>query len=159
MLDINDAIAVCDHKSGRQKRLSYIFACKYDGCRASIRIEKSAFKRCTGFCRQHAKSNKLKPFGQAFNAIKNNALRKQLEFSLTYNEFEFLAQLSHCNYCGSIINRKQFNHTAYYLDRKDNNKGYVFDNLVVCCTACNLMKRDWLSYEEFKRLTAFSVPR
>ena len=157
MIDLKDAIAFIEHYTGKQKRRSYIFACRYEGCNNSIRIERSAFKKCSGFCRKHARANRGRPYGQSFNAIKNRARRKRLSFDLTYNQFEFLVQISCCHYCGeSNIEWKTFNDgTRSNLDRKDNKLGYTFSNVVVCCTECNLMKRDWLSYEEFKAVRLF----
>lgn len=38
---------------------------------------------------------------------------------------------------------------AYYLDRKNNDRGYEKGNLVVCCTRCNRGKSDQFSYEEW----------
>lgn len=38
-----------------------------------------------------------------------------------------------CHYCGEAI-------PTAGLDRVDNTKGYVLDNLVSCCTFCNAAK-------------------
>lgn len=34
------------------------------------------------------------------------------------------------------------------LDRKDNEKGYVKDNIVLCCSRCNLIKSNFFNEEE-----------
>ena len=38
--------------------------------------------------------------------------------------------------------------SALTFDRKDNNEGYTIDNLALSCRRCNLMKGDWLTYEQ-----------
>jgi hypothetical protein len=40
----------------------------------------------------------------------------------------------------------------YNLDRKDNDRGYSFDNVAVCCKECNFMKRNFATAEEFKAM-------
>ena len=34
------------------------------------------------------------------------------------------------------------------LDRKDNNLGYVKDNLCICCYLCNRTKSNFFTYDE-----------
>ena len=159
MLDINKAIRIAEHYSGQQKRRTYIFKCKFDGCNNTIKVAKSALVKVSGYCRHHGRANLNRPFGQAYDAIKRTARHKKLSCSLTYDQFMFLAQICTCHYCGEAnITRIPFGDkgaTTYNLDRKNNSKGYDFDNLVVCCTACNMMKRNWPSYEEFKALRLF----
>jgi len=46
-----------------------------------------------------------------------------------------------CFYCGQKNDTKG-------LDRVDNNKGYLIENVVSCCQQCNLMKRD-MSVNDF----------
>ena len=66
-----------------------------------------------------------------YNNYKNSAIKRNLLFSLTIEEF------------GSIISRK-----CYYcgdekkigVDRKDNNIGYLTENCVPCCWTCNRSK-------------------
>ncbi len=158
-LDIKDAINVVEHYTGKQKRRSFVFGCRFGGCDKTIRIEKSAFKKCSGFCRTHARANKDTPFVQTFNAIRRAAFRKHLDFTITYEDFLFLTQIGVCHYCGEAkIDWKPFvghGSVRYNLDRKDNTRGYTTDNVVVCCKDCNMMKRDWLSYEEFKIVSLF----
>lgn len=90
------------------------------------------------------------PFLSLYNHLKYSARTNHpdKEFSLTYNEFVFFTQIGCCHYCGG-------SNIVWNLDRKDNTQGYSFDNVVVCCKECNMMKRDWLSYEEFKAIRLF----
>lgn len=69
-----------------------------------------------------------------YNVYKRNAGIKNLEFTLSYADFENIVK-KECNYCG-IIQEKGFNG----IDRKDQTVGYVLNNCVSCCKLCNYMK-------------------
>lgn len=90
-------------------------------------------------------------FNFLFRNYKNGAKVRNLEFSLSKEEFKELATKS-CFYCGenpSYIARKG-NDTCTYngIDRIDNNKGYVLNNVVPCCGICNNAKKE-LGKDEF----------
>lgn len=61
---------------------------------------------------------------------------KGLEFSLSVEQFEHITSQS-CAYCGL---------DGYGIDRMDCKLGYTIDNIVPCCTKCNLMK--WMNTPE-----------
>ena len=74
---------------------------------------------------------------------RTRAQREGKDFSLT--EEEVIDLLTHsCHYCDlSFVNSiKRGNKTYQYngIDRVDNKKGYVSDNVVSCCKICNKMK-------------------
>lgn len=88
---------------------------------------------------------------------KDNAAKRNIEFSLSLDEFKKLISMS-CKYCGQEPQQAKFagheNRRDRFLtyngiDRVDNNIGYIFSNCVPCCTICNAAKSD-LSFEEFK---------
>lgn len=62
-----------------------------------------------------------------------------------------------CHYCNiepfvstKIINNNGAEHFLYNgIDRIDNNKGYVLNNVVPCCKQCNFAKYIQ-TYDEFK---------
>ena len=56
-------------------------------------------------------------------------------FSLSFEQFISFWQKS-CNYCGSEIK-------TIGLDRIDNNKGYIMENVCPCCRKCNIMKSNY----------------
>lgn len=68
-----------------------------------------------------------------------------------------------CHYCGiapaNIWRAKRSNFRYNGLDRVDNSKGYVLDNVVTCCGECNMAKKQ-RSVDEFishcKRVIAHS---
>jgi hypothetical protein len=86
-----------------------------------------------------------------FAAYKNNAKHRKIEWSLTKDEFAEMWNLD-CYYCGQEI-------PLIGVDRVDSSMGYVKNNVVSCCSLCNVIKMD-LSYEDFltqaKRIYEYS---
>lgn len=89
-----------------------------------------------------------------YSMYSNNSTIKGRQFRLSKVLFESIIY-SNCHYCGVEPSRKVFlkhrNEGAIMvngIDRKDNNKGYVPDNVVTCCTTCNYMKVD-MDYDVF----------
>ena len=71
--------------------------------------------------------------------------RKNIEFLITEPEFYKLIESS-CYYCGCDLKNLKTIKTSvtktkkyYYngIDRIDNNRGYIKDNVVSCCNICN----------------------
>ena len=79
------------------------------------------------------------PKGRLYS-YQQSAKTRGYEFSLNSDDFENLLK-ENCHYCG-----KQ---NANGVDRKNNDIGYLINNVVACCSTCNYMKRD-LSYDDFK---------
>lgn len=72
--------------------------------------------------------------------IRARAKKKNIDFNLTIEFYETL--WGHpCHYCGTTME-------VTGLDRKDNDKGYLTDNVVPCCYDCNTKKK-FKSYETF----------
>ncbi len=86
-----------------------------------------------------------------YNTYKQNACKRNIEFSLSYDEFLPLTS-TNCVYCGSVPTNKinRFNNEVVYqgIDRTDNNVGYTESNSVPCCKFCNIAKND-NSVEDF----------
>lgn len=99
------------------------------------------------------KNHKKDYIEQLFSRYKKGADDRDLEFTLTYNEFKELV-LDCCHYCGRIpvIGTINYNYYKMYngVDRKDSNLGYTTTNCVTCCKMCNWMKRSY-SYQDFIR--------
>lgn len=66
------------------------------------------------------------------------------EFKITLEDYRNIFDGWSCFYCGST--------DKFTLDRKDNTKGYILDNLVACCNDCNHLKSNILNFEEMKIL-------
>jgi hypothetical protein len=90
-------------------------------------------------CKICDKEHRQTPKGK-YDVYRDCAARKNLEFELTLQDFEDNWN-KECHYCGDTIQTIGF-------DRIDSSKGYVKNNLVLCCTTCNSMKSN-LSTETF----------
>ena len=98
------------------------------------------------------------------SSYKANAKNRGYSFEISDKEFfDIISQ--NCYYCNakprlanylskSTVKYTEFNFYANGVDRLDNKKGYIKDNVVPCCTACNLMKKE-LHYKHFlNKITA-----
>jgi 5-methylcytosine-specific restriction endonuclease McrA len=83
----------------------------------------------------------------AVAGLKSQAIRRGWDWELTYDEALELI-MRPCNYCGidpsNYRNDRQYGVTVHYtgLDRVDNSRGYLLDNVVPCCKPCNVAKND-----------------
>lgn len=67
-----------------------------------------------------------------YHQYKKRAKKSNIEFDLTENDCVAFYKTK-CYYCGGNIK-------ALGIDRVDNNKGYILENIVPCCSTCNFMK-------------------
>lgn len=72
---------------------------------------------------------------------------RELSFTLTLDEVERLFSYP-CFYCAAEPVEDNRGLVRNGIDRMDNSVGYEVDNVVACCTDCNLMKKD-MTVEEF----------
>lgn len=70
--------------------------------------------------------------GRQFYMCKLAAKRRNYLFDLTYEQF-LTFQNKNCFYCNTPLEKIS-------LDRDNNNLGYIFENLIPCCTQCNFLK-------------------
>ena len=93
-------------------------------------------------------------FNALFRRMKNNAQHRKYNWRLSYDQAYTLTQQS-CRYCGTdpkqLFNHPIYNKLCLYngIDRVDNTKGYIIDNVVPCCKICNFAKNS-LSVEQFR---------
>lgn len=93
-------------------------------------------------------------FNQVYNMYRINSRYRKRDFKLTKTELKNLTQQS-CHYCGhaprSLKKEERYNGWYAYngLDRVDNTRGYIIDNVVPCCFFCNRAKRE-ASLNEFR---------
>ena len=78
-----------------------------------------------------------------YNFYKQRALEKKIDFSITKEDYNNIKQ-NDCFICGKQSDENNTNG----IDRMDNNKGYVLDNVNACCSECNYMKYTW-NYDKF----------
>lgn len=79
-----------------------------------------------------------------FKSYIKGALKRGVEFSLTFSQFKDLI-IDVCYYCGEVVplkTRYSYDEVEVIgVDRKDNDIGYTVENSVPCCSICNYMKR------------------
>jgi len=90
------------------------------------------------------------PFRLRFLAIKNRSKTYNIElnFDDSYIEELYKKQEGKCFYSGLDMTFERDGKYIMSVDRVDANKGYVKDNIVLCCSIINSMKNT-LSTEEF----------
>lgn len=93
---------------------------------------------------EYRKNNTDKPktLKRRFNHLKSESLRRNLEFNITFNFFKNNAKKK-CHYCND--NPKET--TGSYMDRINNQIGYIESNIVPCCTMCNRIKNTYNEQE------------
>jgi hypothetical protein len=69
-----------------------------------------------------------------WNHYVKGAKKRGIHFSLSKTQFQELIVQS-CFYCGHHMNNE-----VNGIDRLDNQKGYITDNVVSCCEICNVLK-------------------
>ena len=86
---------------------------------------------------------------------KRNSKKRKKEFDITYDLFRVITK-KNCYYCNIEPKQRHFleetNGPYIYngIDRVDNKKGYIKDNVRPCCKACNYAKRS-MSEKEFAK--------
>ena len=159
MLDVNNAkfINIKRSKSGSTYK-TFTFECI--DCGNDIKSQQSQLKTHSGKCRKC--TQKKRPYEHILNELIHSCLNKTNHFiDLSYEDFVSIIENSNCHYCDKKL---KFNeHTrdensnyvsrAYQLDRKNNDLGYIKENVVPCCWNCNRMKSDIYSYEDFIKLS------
>lgn len=77
--------------------------------------------------------------------------------NISYEDFLKFTAIKTCHYCGTSIpwephGKYRKSSSGYFLDRKDNSKGYSTNNCVVCCSLCNHVKGNLFTYSEMIRM-------
>lgn len=84
-----------------------------------------------------------------YRGLKTEAKRRKKSAFLSFEDYCVLITNAHCDYCGRRIPVT----SGYSLDRINNSRGYLLNNVVPCCGTCNSKKGDHFSYEEFHFIT------
>jgi hypothetical protein len=79
-----------------------------------------------------------------YHQYKKRAKKKNIRFELLEKDCIPFYN-TNCSYCGSNIN-------GLGIDRVDNGRGYVIDNIVPCCSTCNFMKFTLTKDEFFQHI-------
>lgn len=84
-----------------------------------------------------------RPLQSKIRIGKISATKRGLVWDLSDAQVAEALRLGVCHYCLGPLPRQGLG-----LDRKDNKQGYVEGNVVACCSSCNKIKVDELTYEE-----------
>ena len=92
--------------------------------------------------------------------LKRNAVKRNIEFSLTRDYFTewWNKQEQKCVYCDipierlSVVNKSKKLARRLSIDRIENDKGYVEGNLALCCLSCNFIKSNLLTFDEMREI-------
>jgi len=154
-------ICKCDCGISKRIRGCHISPGTMDNCGCQTKIRRSLRMR--------------KPLHETFvttlyNAYKDSAKSRNLEFSLTKKDFEAML-FQRCYYCNvdpyaihvrTFIDGTSDSLAWNGLDRIDSLKGYTRENCVTCCKLCNVAKSN-MSIQEFTiwvtRLTQNFFPK
>ena len=82
---------------------------------------------------------------QRYSRHKRLASNRGVPFEITLEQYISIVSGQVCNYC-----RGPLPISGLGLDRKDNSRGYIIDNVVPCCRVCNDIKGKNLTYEEMR---------
>lgn len=165
MIDKTKKIIKTENPGPGTSRIYYICECSNTDCNNTAKIRKYEFSKWSGLCKICSNRKKLekakkvwsgtnlKPYEALFNNFKLKAKNKNIDCSISFDEFVGLIQHPYCHYCYSYLHFSQFNlsknGSRYQLDRTNNNIGYTIDNCVLCCWKCNNSKSNRYSYEEW----------
>lgn len=159
MLDKNNAklVEIKRSKSGSTYK-TFTFECV--DCGNDIKSQISQLKTHSGKCRKCAQ--RKQPYEHILNELIHTCNKRGIhEVTITYNEFIEIIKDSKCHYCEKELlfnpytrdENSNYVSRAYQLDRKNNNLGYIVDNVVPCCWNCNRIKSDIYTYDEFLLLS------
>lgn len=119
-----------------------------NGCKKILPLEEGFYKtndkyeyRCKECSRQRTHRDFRTPNGRYRSSI-NIAKTRKLEWNIAKDDYVNLIT-QQCHYC-----KESLNETGVGLDRKDNSKGYILNNVVPCCWTCNRTRSDLYTYDE-----------
>jgi len=147
--------------------------CRCDCGNTKVKSSKTLNSGESTHCGCQAHERRSKPrrgvFGESLrntviHSYKNNAKRKGLLFDITVPKLIELIT-GKCFYCGqepskTIVKKKFYGSFTYNgIDRLDSNKGYIPNNVVSCCEACNYMKSNHPVDEFLKIIKRIAINR
>jgi len=108
------------------------------------------------YCVTHKEESK-------WDRLKQSAKRRKISFELNKTDFVewFKKQDLTCCFCkreliynSNLLTKEERNNKNRFLsiDRINNEIGYRFDNIQLCCYLCNVIKNSFFSNEEMKEM-------
>jgi len=97
-------------------------------------------------CRNNIRSQRDQTPQSRWKTAKRTAKRRGLDWGINFVDYKKTLVLP-CEYCDGITGT-----TGSALDRKNNDLGYILDNIAPCCGRCNRIKSNYFTYEEMMEL-------
>ena len=85
------------------------------------------------------KKGKGSSWSRVIRQYKRGALKNGVCFTLDDCDMRHLFR-SNCVYCGAEPKKDTYGLTRNGIDRRVNEEGYTIENVVACCSTCNIMK-------------------
>jgi hypothetical protein len=135
-------------------------------CKRLFKPNSGSQKYCSKLCKQCVRKSQHKkaykkyynsPLG-LYNSLKKHAEERDVKFYLNKEMFItwYNKQNKKCIYCErtetEAIKDKIGPFKRITIDRKDNDIGYKFTNLVLACYRCNSIKGSFLTFKEMKQV-------
>ena len=128
-------------------------------CKKEFISHSNSHKYCSQRCKKvwqyPNRRISLKKYEQSslgiYKQLKSHAKQRYLRFNLSQRDFIswYNSQQRKCSYCNITEDQiKTFRFPRLTIDRKDNNKDYNLNNIVLSCHRCNTIKNKYLTYEE-----------
>ena len=94
-----------------------------------------------------------KSFRGKWRKLRSNAKRRGIPVNLGIDEFIdwYNQQEKLCYYCGVSLDGDKAGRgkaNGQVIERRDNNKGYDLDNIVLACFRCNIIKGSWFTEQQ-----------
>jgi 5-methylcytosine-specific restriction endonuclease McrA len=106
---------------------------------------------------KHYQKNYILTPNSIYSQIESRIQKTNKDLAITKEEFIkwYNKQEQECHYCKRTLEeikqdkqeRADFKNRLS-IDRKDNNKGYTLDNIVLACRRCNIIKGDYFTEQE-----------
>ena len=168
----NQLLAIrLDHKNNGRSHWLFRCDCGVEKVLDAPSVKHGQIKSCG--CRKHRTHkcySRTLPDGESalnslYTAYQYSAKERGFIFLLTKEDFKELTKRD-CTYCGSAPSQEHLPSTLKVpyvyngIDRRNNEIGYVKDNVVPCCKSCNFAKHK-MTTDEFlnwiKRLVFFQT--
>lgn len=134
----------CGHKSRKHLAKGLCSPCYYRQYNANPKNRKTYKNRQEAFRRSPEYKIWLRTAAPRFSSLKCKAKSFGIDFKLTKAQWLTIIK-DPCFYCKGYFPPSE---TGGGLDRIDNARGYILDNVVPCCTICNKTKNNYFTLEE-----------
>jgi len=155
-------INTCRTCQKESRRIYYLSHLTLEKQRALTWHQKHPIKS-RNLARKWRKQHPLEVFWMSF---KSRTKRYAVQLKITKEQFLnwYSIQEKKCVYCG--LTSKQLNkskdkvicgYNSLSIDRKNSKKGYILSNIVLACMRCNIIKSDFFSFIEMKKLSKLFI--